>query len=40
MHARLASDAIDALPENEDEGVQRSRRALVELTHIVITRTK
>ncbi|XP_057763968.1 solanesyl diphosphate synthase 3, chloroplastic/mitochondrial isoform X1 [Salvia miltiorrhiza] len=39
-HARLASAAIDALPENEDEVVQRSRRALVELTHIVITRTK
>ncbi|XP_047941610.1 solanesyl diphosphate synthase 3, chloroplastic/mitochondrial-like isoform X1 [Salvia hispanica] len=39
-HASLASAAIDALPENEDEVVQRSRRALVELTHIVITRTK
>lgn len=39
-HARLAADAIDALPENDDEVVQRSRRALVELTHIVITRTK
>ncbi|KAH6773501.1 geranyl diphosphate synthase 1 [Perilla frutescens var. hirtella] len=39
-HARLASAAIDALPENDDEVVQRSRRALVELTHIVITRTK
>ncbi|KAG6416632.1 hypothetical protein SASPL_124065 [Salvia splendens] len=39
-HASLASAAIDALPENEDEVVQRSRRALVELTHLVITRTK
>ncbi|KAG6404998.1 hypothetical protein SASPL_132577 [Salvia splendens] len=39
-HASLASAAIDALPENEDEVVQRSRRALVELTHTVITRTK
>ncbi|KAG6419351.1 hypothetical protein SASPL_121571 [Salvia splendens] len=39
-HASLASAAIDALPENGDEVVQRSRRALVELTHIVITRTK
>ncbi|KAK4491571.1 hypothetical protein RD792_002323 [Penstemon davidsonii] len=40
MHANLASAAIDSFPENEDEDVQRSRRALVELTHIVITRTK
>nr|WET55171.1 geranyl diphosphate synthase [Elsholtzia stachyodes] len=39
-HASLASAAIDAFPENDDEVVQRSRRALVELTHIVITRTK
>ncbi|KAL1560470.1 Solanesyl diphosphate synthase 3, chloroplastic/mitochondrial [Salvia divinorum] len=39
-HASLASAAIDALPENEDEVVQRSRRALVELTNLVITRTK
>nr|WET55170.1 geranyl diphosphate synthase [Elsholtzia strobilifera] len=39
-HASLASAAIDAFPENDDEVVRRSRRALVELTHIVITRTK
>lgn len=39
-HANLASVAIDSLPENDDEDVQRSRRALVELTQIVITRTK
>ncbi|MCD9639694.1 Solanesyl diphosphate synthase 3, chloroplastic/mitochondrial [Datura stramonium] len=39
-HASLASAAIDALPESNDEEVQRSRRALVELTHRVITRTK
>ncbi|XP_019170249.1 PREDICTED: solanesyl diphosphate synthase 3, chloroplastic/mitochondrial [Ipomoea nil] len=39
-HANLASDAIDSLPESDDEDVQRSRRALVELTQRVITRTK
>ncbi|KAJ8533570.1 hypothetical protein K7X08_006894 [Anisodus acutangulus] len=39
-HASLASAAIDSLPESDDEEVQRSRRALVELTHRVITRTK
>ncbi|XP_057463650.1 solanesyl diphosphate synthase 3, chloroplastic/mitochondrial-like isoform X1 [Actinidia eriantha] len=39
-HANLASAAIDSLPENDDEDVQRSRRALVDLTQIVITRSK
>ncbi|KVG51527.1 hypothetical protein Ccrd_026371 [Cynara cardunculus var. scolymus] len=39
-HASLASAAIDSLPENDDEDVQRSRRELVELTHRVINRTK
>ncbi|KAL8468542.1 hypothetical protein ACS0TY_031665 [Phlomoides rotata] len=39
-HANLASAAIDNLPQNDDEDVQRSRRALVELTHRVINRTK
>ncbi|KAG5590557.1 hypothetical protein H5410_041071 [Solanum commersonii] len=39
-HASLASAAIDSLPESDDEEVQRSRRALVELAHRVITRTK
>ncbi|KAL8139186.1 hypothetical protein V2J09_005187 [Rumex salicifolius] len=39
-HATLAAEAIESLPESEDENVRRSRRALVELTHIVITRTK
>ncbi|XP_073299183.1 solanesyl diphosphate synthase 3, chloroplastic/mitochondrial-like isoform X2 [Primulina huaijiensis] len=39
-HANLASAAIDSLPENNDEDVQKSRRALVELTHRVIVRTK
>ncbi|KAM7472939.1 hypothetical protein LguiA_011122 [Lonicera macranthoides] len=39
-HASLASATIDSLPKNDDEDVQKSRRALVELTHRVITRTK
>ncbi|XP_073056144.1 solanesyl diphosphate synthase 3, chloroplastic/mitochondrial-like isoform X2 [Primulina eburnea] len=39
-HANLASAAIDSLPENNDEDVQKSRRALVELTHRVIVRRK
>ncbi|CAI9760077.1 unnamed protein product [Fraxinus pennsylvanica] len=39
-HANLASAAIDSLPRNDDKDVQRSRRALVELTQRVITRTK
>ncbi|KAA8514892.1 hypothetical protein F0562_018071 [Nyssa sinensis] len=39
-HANLASAAIDSLPESDDEDVQKSRRALVDLTHMVITRTK
>lgn len=39
-HANLASSAIDSLPENDDDIVQESRRALVELTQRVITRTK
>ncbi|MCL7032030.1 hypothetical protein MKW94_019924 [Papaver nudicaule] len=39
-HANLAATAIDALPQSEDDNVRISRRALVELTHIVITRTK
>ncbi|KAI3831609.1 hypothetical protein MKX03_017457 [Papaver bracteatum] len=39
-HANLAASAIDSLPQSEDDGVRISRQALVELTHIVITRTK
>ncbi|BBH01125.1 geranyl diphosphate synthase 1 [Prunus dulcis] len=39
-HANLAASAIESLPESEDEDVRRSRRALLDLTHIVITRTK
>ncbi|KAI3859620.1 hypothetical protein MKW92_009531 [Papaver armeniacum] len=39
-HANLAASAINSLPESEDENVRISRQALVELTHIVITRTK
>ncbi|KAL5704522.1 dimethylallyltranstransferase [Ranunculus cassubicifolius] len=40
QHAKSAAEAIDSLPKSEDEDVLRSRRALVDLTHIVITRTK
>ncbi|KAL3739503.1 hypothetical protein ACJRO7_020851 [Eucalyptus globulus] len=39
-HAELAATAIDSLPESDDEDVRKSRRALVDLTHIVITRNK
>jgi geranyl diphosphate synthase len=39
-HANLASAAIDSLPKSDDGDVRRSRRALVDLTHRVITRTK
>ncbi|KAL9264672.1 Solanesyl diphosphate synthase 3, chloroplastic/mitochondrial-like protein [Drosera capensis] len=39
-HAALASEAIDSLPQTEDEDVRRSRRALVDLTRRVLTRTK
>eukprot|EP00262_Sarcandra_glabra_P002493 TRINITY_DN12845_c0_g1_i2.p1 TRINITY_DN12845_c0_g1~~TRINITY_DN12845_c0_g1_i2.p1 ORF type:complete len:425 (-),score=80.37 TRINITY_DN12845_c0_g1_i2:356-1630(-) len=39
-HANLAAAAIDSLPESDDEDVQKSRRALVNLTRMVITRTK
>lgn len=39
-HANLASAAIESLRESDDEDVRASRRALVELTQRVITRTK
>ncbi|KAI3902305.1 hypothetical protein MKW92_037201 [Papaver armeniacum] len=39
-HASLAASAIDSLPQSVDDNVIKSRRALVDLTHIVITRTK
>lgn len=39
-HANLAAEAIDSLPENDDEDVKRSRRALVDLTQRVVKRTK
>ncbi|XP_021846071.1 solanesyl-diphosphate synthase 1, mitochondrial isoform X1 [Spinacia oleracea] len=39
-HANLAAEAIDSLPESDDEDVRRSRRALIDLTHRVINRTK
>ncbi|KAI3976353.1 hypothetical protein MKX01_036773 [Papaver californicum] len=38
-HANLAASAIDSLPQSDDANVIKSRQALVELTHIVITRT-
>ncbi|KAK9151221.1 hypothetical protein Syun_009530 [Stephania yunnanensis] len=40
QHAKLASVAIESLPESDDEDVKRSRRALVDITHRVITRNK
>ncbi|GLT61221.1 hypothetical protein SLA2020_339430 [Shorea laevis] len=39
-HANLAAAAIDSLPESDDEDLRRSRRALLDLTLMVITRTK
>lgn len=39
-HADNAVKAIEALPESDDEDVVRSRRALVDLTRRVMTRTK
>ncbi|GJT88779.1 solanesyl diphosphate synthase 3, chloroplastic/mitochondrial isoform X1 [Tanacetum coccineum] len=39
-HAKLAAAAIDSLPANDDENVQRSRHALIEVTCRVINRTK
>ncbi|KAK4262356.1 hypothetical protein QN277_027926 [Acacia crassicarpa] len=39
-HANLAAAAIDSLPESNDEEVKRSRRALIDLTQRVISRTK
>lgn len=39
-HANLAAAAIDSLPDSDDEEVRRSRKALIDLTHRVITRTK
>ncbi|KAI9113448.1 hypothetical protein K1719_015375 [Acacia pycnantha] len=39
-HAKLAESAMDSLPASEDDEVRKSRRALVDLTHRVITRTK
>ncbi|MCL7023117.1 hypothetical protein MKW94_014896 [Papaver nudicaule] len=39
-HANLAASAINSLPQSDDDNVRISRRALVDLTQIVITRTK
>ncbi|KAG2289404.1 hypothetical protein Bca4012_029537 [Brassica carinata] len=39
-HANRAAAAIGSLPETDDEDVKRSRRALIDLTHRVISRNK
>ncbi|KAG8657832.1 solanesyl diphosphate synthase 3, chloroplastic/mitochondrial isoform X3 [Manihot esculenta] len=39
-HASIAAATIDSLPETGDEEVRKSRRALIDLTHRVITRNK
>ncbi|KQK17109.1 solanesyl-diphosphate synthase 1, mitochondrial isoform X1 [Brachypodium distachyon] len=39
-HANLAIKAIEALPDSDDEDVLISRRALIDITQRVITRTK
>ncbi|KDP38011.1 hypothetical protein JCGZ_04654 [Jatropha curcas] len=39
-HAKAAAEAIDSLPETDDEEVRKSRRALIDLTQRVITRNK
>ncbi|CAI0544892.1 unnamed protein product [Linum tenue] len=40
QHASLAAEAIDSLPETIDEDVQRSKRALIDITQRVISRNK
>ncbi|RZC43536.1 hypothetical protein C5167_036483 [Papaver somniferum] len=39
-HANMAASAIDSFPKSDDDNVRISRQALVELTRMVITRTK
>ncbi|CAN0911416.1 Solanesyl diphosphate synthase 3, chloroplastic/mitochondrial [Linum grandiflorum] len=39
-HATLAAEAIDSLPETDNEEVMKSRRALIDITRRVITRNK
>jgi geranyl diphosphate synthase len=39
-HVNLAIKAIEALPDSDDEDVLISRRALIDITQRVITRTK
>ncbi|KAI3859192.1 hypothetical protein MKX03_034596 [Papaver bracteatum] len=39
-HANMAASAIDSFPESDDDNVRISRQALVDLTRMVITRTK
>ncbi|KAI3920674.1 hypothetical protein MKW92_021035 [Papaver armeniacum] len=40
QHANLAVSAINSLPQSDDDNVRISRRALVDLTQMVITRKK
>ena len=39
-HAQKAVDAIDSLPQNPSLQVQQCRRALKDIAHQVITRSK
>lgn len=39
-HANHAIKAIESLPDSDDEDVLTSRRALIDITERVITRTK
>ncbi|XP_028760540.1 solanesyl diphosphate synthase 3, chloroplastic/mitochondrial-like isoform X2 [Neltuma alba] len=39
-HVTLAASAIDSLPANDEDDVRKSRKALVDLTHRIITRSK
>ncbi|KAI3859194.1 hypothetical protein MKX03_034598 [Papaver bracteatum] len=39
-HANMAASAIDSFPESDDDNIRISRQALVDLTRMVITRTK
>jgi geranyl diphosphate synthase len=39
-HVNRAIKAIEALPDSDDEDVLTSRRALIDITERVVTRTK
>lgn len=39
-YANRAAATIESLPVTDDEDARKSRRALIDLTHRVITRTK